>query len=96
MRPSGASSILLAAGTFGRPGMVMMSPQTTTTNSAPAESRTSRIGMVKPDGAPLASGLVEKLYCVLATQIGSLPKPSFSSSAKRSRTLLSAVMSVAP
>ena len=25
-----------AAGTFGRPGMVMMSPQTITTNSAPA------------------------------------------------------------
>ena len=28
--------------------------------------------MVCPDGAPLASGLVEKLYCVLATQIGEL------------------------
>ena len=38
MRPSAASSILLAAGTFGRPGIVMMSPQITTTNSAPAES----------------------------------------------------------
>ena len=31
-----------AAGTFGRPGMVMISPQIATTNSAPAESRTSR------------------------------------------------------
>ena len=69
----------LAAGTFGSPGMVMMSPQTTTTNSAPADSLTSRIGMVNPVGEPLASALVEKLYWVLATQIGNLPKPSFSS-----------------
>ena len=35
-------SIESAAGTRGRPGMVMISPQIATTNSAPAESRTSR------------------------------------------------------
>ena len=57
MRPSGASSILLAAGTFGRPGMVMMSPQTTTTNSAPADSRTSRIGMVIAGRRALGVGI---------------------------------------
>ena len=30
-------------GTLGRPGMVRISPQTSTTNSAPAASRTSRM-----------------------------------------------------
>ena len=38
--------------------MVMTSPQIATTNSAPAESRTSRTGMMKSLGAPLASALV--------------------------------------
>ena len=33
-----------ADGTLGRPGMVMISPVTTTTNSAPAERRSSRTG----------------------------------------------------
>jgi hypothetical protein len=42
IRPSLATSMLSAAGTLGRPGMVMISPHTATTNSAPAESRTSR------------------------------------------------------
>src|ERR1051325_4932403 len=42
MRPSSAKSIVFAAGTRGRPGIVMISPQTATTNSAPAESRSSR------------------------------------------------------
>ena len=51
------TSIESAAGTFGKPGMVMISPQIATTNSAPAESRTSRTGMLKPVGAPLASGI---------------------------------------
>ena len=40
--PSAPTSIASAAGTFGRPGIVMTSPQIATTNSAPAESRTSR------------------------------------------------------
>ena len=35
-------SIASAAGTLGKPGMVMIYPQIATTNSAPAESRTSR------------------------------------------------------
>ena len=46
MRPSGPMSIELAAGTRGRPGIVMTSPQIATTNSAPADSRTSRRLMV--------------------------------------------------
>ncbi len=35
-----------AAGTRGRPGIVMISPQMTTTNPAPAARRTSRTGIV--------------------------------------------------
>ena len=41
-----------AAGTFGRPGMVMMSPVRATTNPAPADTFTLRTVMVKPLGAP--------------------------------------------
>ena len=40
--PSSARSMRAADGSRGRPGMVIMSPQTTTTNPAPAERRTSR------------------------------------------------------
>ena len=34
----------LAAGTLGRPGMVMIAPHITTTNSAPVDNLTSLIG----------------------------------------------------
>jgi len=64
-------------------------------NSAPAERRTSRTGIEKPVGAPLASGLVEKEYCVLAMQTGSLPKPISSHCLSWSFTDLSAVASSA-
>ena len=74
--PSASSWMLLAAGTRGKPGIVMMSPQITTTNSAPAESRTSRTGIVCPRGTPFRSGLVVKLYWVFAIQIGSFPNPA--------------------
>src|SRR5262249_8616473 len=73
IRPSTPTSIESAAGTRGSPGMVMISPQTTTTNTAPAESLTSRTLIVWSTGAPLVSALVEKLYWVLAMQTGSLP-----------------------
>ena len=53
--------------------MVMISPQIATTNSAPADSRTSRTVDGVIDRRALGVGLVEKLYCVLAMQIGSLP-----------------------
>ena len=39
-----SSPIASAAGTLGRPGIVIISPHTTTTNSAPADSLTSLIG----------------------------------------------------
>ena len=41
-----------AAGTFGRPGMVMMSPVSATTKPAPADSYALRTVMRKPRGAP--------------------------------------------
>ena len=62
-----------AAGTRGRPGMVMMSPQIATTKPAPAESRTSRTGTMWPVGAPRRVGSAEKEYYVLATQTGRWP-----------------------
>ena len=67
-----------ALGTFGRPGMVMMSPQIATMKPAPAASRTSRTGTVCCLGAQITFGSVVKHYWVLAMQIGRLPKPSFS------------------
>ena len=63
-------SIREDAGSLGRPGMVMMSPQIITTNSAPAARRTSRIFTMWPLGAPRRLGSVENEYCVLATQTG--------------------------
>ena len=51
-----------AAGLLGRPGIVMISPQIATTKPAPADSRTSRIGMLCPVGAPRRLGSVVKLY----------------------------------
>ena len=53
--------------------MVMISPQTTTMNSAPADSRTSRTGTMWPVGAPRRFGSVENEYCVLAMQTGRWP-----------------------
>ena len=63
-------SIFSAEGTFGSPGMVMMSPQTITMNSAPAASRTSRTFTTCPLGAPRRLASVEKDDCVLATHTG--------------------------
>ena len=53
--------------------MVMMSPQTITTNSAPAARRTSRMSSTWPLGAPRSCALVEKLICVLAMHTGKWP-----------------------
>ena len=53
--------------------MVMMSPQMTTMNSAPADSLTSRTGTTWLMGAPFILGSVVKEYCVFAMQIGNFP-----------------------
>ena len=71
--PSASTSMFTAAGFLGRPGMVMMLPQMTTTKPAPAARRTSRTSMVKPVGAPVSLALSLKLYWVLAMQTGRLP-----------------------
>src|SRR5258706_15125199 len=70
MRPSSSTSIASDEGVAGRPGMVRISPQIITTNSAPAANRTSRTLSTWPLGAPRSSGSVENEYCVLAMQIG--------------------------
>ena len=67
------------AGTEGRPGIVMISPQMTTTNPAPALRRTSRTGTEWPRCRfPRRFGSVVKLYCVFAIQTGKLPYPAAS------------------
>ena len=58
------------AGTFGRPGMVMISPVFTTMKPAPAETLTSRTVILKPRGAPVRFLLSEKLNWVFAMQTG--------------------------
>ena len=71
--PCTSTSMSMAAGCLGRPGIVMMLPQTTTTKPAPALKRTSRTFSVWPSGAPVSLALSLKEYCVLAMQTGSLP-----------------------
>ena len=75
MRPFSSTSIISAAGTLGRPGMVMMSPVSATTKPAPAETFTLFTLTRKCSGAPSFVGSSEKLYCVFATQMGRFPKP---------------------
>ena len=53
-----------AAGFRGRPGIVMTPPVRTTTNSAPAERRTSLTGMMCPVGAPFRFASSAKEYLV--------------------------------
>ena len=79
MRPSSVTSIFTAAGTFGRPGIVMMSPASATTKPAPALTFAARIVRVKSSGAPSFFGSSEKDYCVLAMHTGIAPQPSLSS-----------------
>ena len=95
MSPLSFNLIEFAAGTLGSPGIVMIAPHMTTINSAPLESRTSLIGIVWFEGAPFKVGSVEKLYCVLAIQIGKSPYPSFSNCFNWSIILLSATTSSA-
>ena len=83
-------------GTRGKPGIVMMSPHTTTTKPAPAAKRTSRMFIECPEGAPSSDGSVENEYWVLAMHTGRWPYPSVVNSRSRVRTLLSAVTSDAP
>ena len=51
------SFIESAAGTRGKPGIVIISPQTTTINSAPDDNLTSLTGNTCPVGAPSGHAL---------------------------------------
>ena len=85
-----------AAGTLGSPGIVIIDPHTTTTNSAPLDNLTSLTAKVWSDGAPFDLGSVEKLYCVFAIQTGNLPNPDFSITFNCSLALSSTSIPFAP
>lgn len=75
MFPSGEISILQAAGALGRPGMVIISPVSTTINPAPADTLASLTVIENPVGRPSFVGSSDREYWVLATQIGRPAKP---------------------
>src|ERR1035441_2808567 len=75
-RPDGSTLMRAAAGTFGRPGMVMILPQMTTTNPAPADILSSLTLMRNPLGRPRRAGSSDKDMGVLAMQIGRLDRKS--------------------
>ena len=65
-----------AAGTLGRPGMVIILPASATVKPAPALTFICRTVTVKFSGAPSFFASSEKLLCVLAMHTGNLSKPS--------------------
>ena len=69
-------SIFSAAGTFGSPGIVIISPASATINPAPFEIRIVLISTVKPVGRPRSDGLSESEYWVFAIHTGFLSRPS--------------------
>ena len=68
--PFSSTSIRSAAGTFGSPGIVMISPVRTTANPAPAEIFTFFTVTVKPSGAPSFSRIVGKAVLRLCDAYG--------------------------
>ena len=67
--------MLFAAGTLGKPGIVIISPVNATKNPAPIDGFNSRIVIVNPSGRPNNVGSSDNEYCVFAIQIGSLSHP---------------------
>ena len=64
-----------AAGTFGSPGILMISPLIATRKPAPVLGIKSLIVTVNPLGLPSNEASSYNEYCVLATQIGKFAKP---------------------
>ena len=62
--PFSSTSIFSAAGAFGSPGIVIISPVSATRNPAPALTFKFRTVTVNPLGAPSFAASSEKLYCV--------------------------------
>ena len=90
-----STSMLLAAGTRGRPGIVMMSPQIATTNSAPADSRTSRTASDVAARRPLGVGVGGKAVLGLGDAHREMAEALPPATARSwSRTDLSASMSL--
>ena len=54
--PASSTSSFCACGTLPRPGISIMLPAIATTNPAPADSVTSLMVSVHPDGAPIIAG----------------------------------------
>ena len=68
--------MLSAAGTRGRPGMVMIAPQITTTNSAPPESRTSRNRHLEAAWRVLQRGIGREAVLRLRHADGEVTEPA--------------------
>ena len=80
--PNSSISIISAAGTFGSPGISIISPAIAIINPAPAAILTSFIVTVNPVGLPKRFALSERDFCVFETQIGRLLYPFFSITAR--------------
>ena len=68
--PSSVTSIFSAAGTFGKPGIVMISPVSATTNPAPAEIFRLHTVMRKSRGAPSLDASSVKENCPREVELG--------------------------
>ena len=68
--PSSEMSMPSAAGTFGSPGIVIISPAYATIKPAPALTFIPLIVMRKEEGAPVFFGSSENEYWVFAMQTG--------------------------
>src|SRR5262249_7299331 len=73
--PSGRMPRCSAAGSLGRPGMVMMSPVFATTNPAPAEPYTALMVIRNPVGRPSRLGSSVREYWVFAMHTGVAARP---------------------
>ncbi len=78
MVPSSLRSMRMAAGTLGSPGIRVRVPHSGTMNPAPAEMLISLTWSFHPLGTPFREELSDRDAWVLAMQMGSFPKPSFS------------------
>jgi len=68
-----STSILSAAGCSGSPGIVITVPVIATTKPAPADTYTSRIFTLNPEGLPSFVASSESEYWFFAIHTGRLP-----------------------
>ena len=89
-------SARFAAGTFGKPGIIIISPAYATTNPAPLDRRKSLIVILKPSGRPNKVGSSDKEYCVFATQTGKVSPPKAAIACKEVSAFFVNTTSLAP